>query len=69
MSEMIECDKCKKKMYKDSRSDKGSYCAMMIDHSSGISVYHLCRECHRRLLTEFLEECTEEEYDEEFGEA
>lgn len=26
MSEMIQCDKCKKLMYEDSRSDKDAYC-------------------------------------------
>ena len=64
MSEMIQCDKCKKLMYADSRSDKDAYCKINITYVT----YHLCKACHRQLLTEFLRTYTPEEYDEEFGE-
>lgn len=46
MSEMIECDRCKKKMYTDSRSEKGAYVKMTADDPlMGYSVFHLCRDC------------------------
>jgi hypothetical protein len=42
MSNIIKCDSCGKLMYSDSRSDKGDYHEIWIDHSNG---YHLCRDC------------------------
>lgn len=68
MSEMIRCDKCKKLMYTDSRSDKDAYCKINITYVDGYSTIHLCKACHRQLLTEFLRTSyTPEEYDETFG--
>jgi hypothetical protein len=68
MSRMIRCDKCKTLMYADSRSDKGNYCELNINYTDGYSKYHLCKVCHRQLMTEFLRDYTPEEYDEIFGE-
>ena len=36
MSSMIRCDKCKKMMYADSRSDKGDWCTVRIDYVDGL---------------------------------
>ena len=47
MSNMIQCDGCKKMMYTDSRSEKGDYREMWIDRSDQ---YHLCRECYRKFM-------------------
>jgi hypothetical protein len=67
MTQMIRCDKCKKLMYADSRSEKGAYAFLQIDYTDGHSSLHLCRICHRQFLTEFIRELTPEEYDDEFG--
>lgn len=67
MSQMIMCNKCKKLMYADSRSEKGAYALLRIDYTDGLSSLHLCRICHRQFWTEFLRELTPEEYDDEFG--
>ena len=67
MTHMIRCDKCQKLMYADSRSPNGSNCYMTIDYTDGYSTYHLCKVCHRQLMTEFLRTMTQEEYDETFG--
>ena len=44
MSQMIECDACKKKMYADSRTEKGSYFDIWVDRSYNC---HLCRTCFK----------------------
>ena len=67
MSNMILCDKCKKMMYADSRSDKGDYCTVKIDYIDGLSTLHLCKVCHRQFLVNFTRIIKPEEYDEEFG--
>lgn len=67
MSSMIRCDKCKKMMYDDSRSDKGDWCTMTIDYVDGLSFYHLCKTCYRQFLTEFTRIMTAEEYDDHYG--
>ena len=67
MSQRIQCDKCKKLMYADSRSPSGSYWHINIEGKDGFSTYHLCSVCYRQLLTEFLRVITPEEYDEEIG--
>ena len=67
MTTLIECDKCKKKMFADSRSERGAYCVLSIDYTDGLSTYHLCNTCHRQLLTEFMRVMTPEHYDEYFG--
>ena len=51
MSDMIECDGCKKRMYADSRSDKGDYHEIWIDHRRG---YDLCRECYNAFMRNIL---------------
>lgn len=68
MSEMIRCDKCKKLMYADSRSPKGSYCSISVDYTDGYSRMHLCKMCYRQFLTEFMRTMTPEEFDDTFGE-
>lgn len=67
MSEMVRCDKCKKLMYADSRSEKGAYCSIGIDYTDGYTRLHFCKVCHRQFLTEFARILTPEEYDENFG--
>lgn len=67
MAQMIQCDKCKKLMYADSRSEKGDYCHIQIDYVDGHTSLNLCKICHRQFITEFLREITPEEYDDEFG--
>jgi len=67
MSSMICCDKCKKMMYADSRSDKGDWCTVRIDYVDGLSTMHLCKVCHRKFLVEFTRVLKPEEYDEQFG--
>lgn len=53
MSNMVECDGCKKKMYTDSRSNKGDFHEIWVDHSYQ---FHLCRECWRKFLTDILKD-------------
>ena len=67
MSAMIRCDKCMRLMFSDSRSDKGDWCTLRIDYIDGLTTLHLCRSCHRQLLTKFIGCYTPEEYDDEFG--
>ena len=67
MSSMIRCDKCKKMMYADSRSDKGDWCTVRIDYVDGLSTLHLCKVCHRQFLVEFVRTMKPEEYDDQFG--
>lgn len=67
MSSMIQCDKCKKLMYNDSRSSKGDYCMIEIKYVDGLSSIELCKTCHRQFMTEFIREYTPEEYDDIFG--
>lgn len=47
MSNMIECDACKERFYADSRSEKGAFHEVWIDHTSG---YHLCNDCYVRMM-------------------
>ena len=68
MSKMIMCDKCKKLMYEDSRSERGANCNIKIYYTDGLSNFDLCKSCHRQLLTEFIRSITPEEYDDTFGE-
>jgi len=67
MSSMIQCDKCKKTMYTDSRSDKDVYASLASNYIDGYSSYHLCKICFRQFLTEFMRTWTPEEFDEMFG--
>ena len=68
MSNIIRCDKCKKDMYADSRSDKDAYAQINTTYVDGYSTYHLCKVCFRQFLTEFMRTCTPEEFDETLGE-
>lgn len=52
MSQMIECDACKKKMYADSRTEKGSYFVIWVDRSHDC---HLCRTCFKQRLGDVFE--------------
>ena len=67
MSERIECDKCHKMMWTDSRSDKGAYCKLAITYVNDYSTYHLCATCYRQLMVEFMREWKAEEFDDEYG--
>ena len=67
VSNMIKCDKCHKMMYSDSRSERGSFCEMQINYTDGLSVFHLCKACHRQLLTEFMRDMKPEDYDDDYG--
>ena len=67
MSEMIQCDKCKKLAYTDSRSEKDAMCHMKIDYVDGLSTLHLCKSCYRQFCTEFVRDYTPEEFDDTFG--
>lgn len=69
MSAMIQCDKYKKLMYSDSRSERNAYCSLKIEYIDGLSTFHLCKICHRQLLTEFIRCETPEDYDDAFGKA
>lgn len=51
MSKMIQCDGCKKIMYEDSRSEKGSYVLLSINLCDQ---YHLCRNCYVKLMKNIL---------------
>lgn len=66
MSNMIQCDKCKKMMYADSRSDKCDWCTVSITYVDGLSTLHLCKTCHRQLLVDFIRIIKPEEYDDWF---
>jgi len=67
MSRMIRCDKCKKDMYADSRSEKGAYAIVKTEYVTGYSELHLCKVCFRQFWTEFLRDMTPEEYDDVIG--
>ncbi len=67
MSDMIRCDKCKKMMYADSRSDKGDWCTININYVDGMTTLHLCKNCHRQFLVEFAKLWKPQEYDEQYG--
>ena len=67
MSNMICCDKCRKTMYADSRSDKGDWCTVRINYVDGMSTLHLCKVCHRQFFVEFTRLLKPEEYDEHYG--
>ena len=47
MSDMIQCDSCKKTMYADSRSSKGDYHSLWIDRTIS---YDLCRDCYDAMM-------------------
>lgn len=51
MSQMIQCDACKRTMYADSRSEKGDYHEIWVDHSDHI---HLCRKCYDLFMKSIL---------------
>lgn len=51
MSNLIECDSCKRKMFADSRTPKGEYHSIFIDQQYG---YHLCRECYNAFMRNIL---------------
>lgn len=67
MSEMIRCDKCKKMMFTDSRSPKGSYAKFSEEYLGGYSTFHMCKVCLRQFETEFMRFTTPEEYDDMYG--
>lgn len=52
MSEMIQCDKCKRLMYTDSREEeKGAYIKLKADDPLyGYSTCHLCRSCYQKMF-------------------
>ena len=61
MSEMIQCDECKKLMYTDSREEKGAYIKMTADDPLyGYFQFHLCRQCFGEMFP-WLIEAEEEE--------
>lgn len=61
MSRMIECDSCKRKMYQDSRSKKGSYFDIWVDRSNEC---HLCRNCFKKRLGDVFDYVLGEENEE-----
>lgn len=64
MSDMIQCDSCKKMFYTDCRSEKGAYVLVKIDDPlCGYSWVHLCRKCYRAKFPFMFEE--EEEVEDE----
>ena len=64
MSQKIECDKCHRDTYADSRGEK--YCTMTIDFF-GHGTYHLCPVCYRQFITEFMRTMPPEDFDEAYG--
>lgn len=68
MSSAVICDKCKKTMYDDSRSDKDAYATLKIEYCRNTSCLHLCKVCYRQFCTEFVRDMTPEEFDDEYGE-
>ena len=57
MSDMVQCDSCKKMFYTDSRTEKGAYVLVKIDDPLyGYSCVHLCRKCYRTKFPFMLEE-------------
>ena len=67
MSKMIKCDRCGKLIYDDSRSDKGAYSSIIMQYTDGTSLINLCAECHMKLLTEFLNLYSVQEFIDTFG--
>lgn len=51
MSDMVQCDGCKKLMYADSRSEKGDYHFVWLDQREH---YHLCRTCYDAFMRDIL---------------
>jgi len=68
MSSAVICDKCHKAMFTDSRSDKDAYAEFKIEYCRDFSQIHLCKICYRQFCTEFIRNCTPEEFDETYGE-
>ena len=68
MSSAVICDKCKKTMFTDSRSNKDAYATIKIDYCRGYSELHLCKSCYRQFRTEFVRDYKPEEFDDEYGE-
>ena len=62
MSDMVECDSCKKKMYKDSRSEKGAYFDIWVNHERQC---HLCRKCFKERLGDIFVDYFDEVDDEQ----
>lgn len=57
MSAMVQCDKCKKMMYTDSREEKGAFVKMTADDPLyGYSVFHLCRMCFNFMFPFLIDE-------------
>lgn len=67
MSELIMCDRCKKKYFTDSRSGKGAYCEVRTIYTDGNTNLHLCKECYRDFLVDFMENWGAEEFDNYYG--
>lgn len=62
MSQMIQCDGCKRLMYSDSRSEKGDYCEVWVDrYTDSASQYHLCRDCHKAFMENILHRVWDED--------
>lgn len=57
MSSMIRCDRCKKLMYGDSRSDKGDYYLISVNVQP---CGHLCKDCFTKFADEFFPYLKEE---------
>lgn len=67
MSEMIRCDKCKKMMFTDSRSPKGSYCKFAEHYEGGYRTFHLCKKCLQKFWVDFMGDMTLGEFDDNYG--
>lgn len=67
MSSGVICDKCNRAMYSDSRSDKNAYVTIGIYYNTGYSRLHLCKECYKEFIVEFLKTMKEWEFIEKFG--
>lgn len=64
---MIRCDKCKKMMFTDSRSPKGSYCKFTESYEGGYSTFHLCKKCLQKFHVDFMGDMTLGEFDDNYG--
>lgn len=49
MASMIRCDGCEKLFYSDSRTEKGAYHLVSIDHGSG-PMLHVCNNCYDAMM-------------------
>ena len=67
MSSMVCCDRCKKTMYTDSRSEKDAYAIFKEDYIDGYSTFHLCKSCLEQFHVEFMKSYTLEEFNDMFG--